>query len=353
MNITVDKFSAFRHRDIVKYLQCLCRVTDSEADYSTNIEYINEAIIRINNIQEDNMPYQQKIKEIYRLIYSEISMCDNYVKFMLENHRSFYGLSLGQMVLSIENNFDLRNYLAPYYVYRERLTNIAEQIISLVDDINLEELHLANIELFNVVSTTRPNFYKVSDFGHEPDVFTPFDVDIDDVAYIWFDNVEDYRLSLERCKKTIRCKNTMNSDIKKIKDINNTLYSATMRLLYDKLSKMEYKESGITTYLLFKILIRDIMLRDCQSSQPELLQENKMDRFITHLYWRNSRWVSAMTLYDISDSDHETTITNIRKLFESVISNSYQQHVDINLRNEILSMDIDDIMNILTRYIHP
>lgn len=340
--IAVEKISAFHQPDLVIYLQSLLRASSSSNIYSYNQQFVEEFVDSINNIQEDDELYTSKLINAYRLLFYEITMCDNYVKVLLDQEHQYGSYSLYQMVDSLTSNINLM--FEPYHTYRENLLTIAGKLIQYKDIVDIYALYKLNEEVYNLY---RPIFHIFDIENDVQVVYTPFDITIDDIAYIQFDTPDDYKTALTQCKNTQRCALSMSKDITHLKDLYNTVYSTSLRILYDNISNNNQSRTLMTH--LSRILIQDIMLRDCQSSQPYVLSHADNSSFDTHLMFRKVRWNSAMMLYDLSSADYNVINSNISTLFNQVISNYNMLHINLNLQKSLSTKSIDEIVTILSK----
>jgi len=387
--INIDKLSAFRYRNIINYLQTINRATLSLNKYAYNYEIINRFISLIDTIVKllgkltkswslDKNFFNTKIQEAYKLIFNEVGMCDNYVKLSLLSYGINDNLLMNQ---SIEQIYHY-SYQS-YFNYREALLDQAELLINLEFSISQEYINKIteiNNNLHNIVQNIHPE-YKIYDskplniltyteanldiHGHEVDVldmpittelqtYTPYDVNIEDITAISFDTVNDYKYSLQKCKDNIICERILNNDIKYIKDLYHTFYTAGMQVVYDLLLRDNPNEFDLGTFLIIKLsslLFLDVKMRDCQSKHLDNLSKIDFIQFEGHFNWRQTLLNNGILLYNISKENNQTKKFYIGPIFNRILSNVYDKHRINNIYNAIIKMSPYELLTSLTRFI--
>ena len=369
---SIDKLSAFRQRNIIKYLQSVHRAGPSSNVYSYNFEYIDKFIAFLDELIFDTENFQVKIWEAYECLFREITMCDNYVKLSLARYQADINAS----------NFDINKYIEysisylyqDFLNYREALWDQAELLIAYVNitsclqangvAVNIDTIDenvkngilQINSDVYQITTTMRPEYYM--DISIQSDMVqahTPYNVNIDDIAAIWFDNFADYKYILERCKNTETCDRLSQSNIKRVKDLHHTFYAVGIQVIHDLLQVNNVETVNILTRKISSLLFLDIKLRDCQSKQPALLSAKTdnvtLEGFEGHLQWRQTIWNDAVVLYDISFIDNITRSPYISQLFNNVLSNVNNRHRDQKIHDSLSKMSPTDLITALTRFI--
>ena len=353
----INKLSAFRHRNTIKYLQSIYRATPSLNLYAYSSEHINEFITIINGLLNDSSSFKDKIWRAYECLFREIAMCDNYVKLSLEQYQNSIGATNFEIINYIENS--LSGSYQGFLNYREALWDQATLLIehansNIVDETLQNVLFQINSKVYEITNTLHPGYY-VSEYmqPHVVETYTPYNVNIDDVSTIWFDNYHDYKYILERCENSNACSKLVRSDIKRVKDLYYTFYSLGIRLIYDVVIKGVASDTGdinILTRKMSSLLLLDIKLRDCQTKHSQI-QNDISDSSQGHLQWRQNIWNDAVTLYDMSSVDDETRVPYLSKIFDAIISNTNNLHRDQQLYNSLSVMSPKVFISTLTRFI--
>jgi hypothetical protein len=328
--INIDKLSAFRYKDIVKYLQSIYRALPSINIYPYNLDIIDKFT---------NLP-------TYETIFNEVAMCDNYVKLTLSAYE-------------IDNNFAMIQYIEQtlyqsyqiFLDYREALLDQAQLLIEHVDSDTIEEI---NNNIHEIVNTMRPEYYFNGPIETEIlQTYTPFNVNIEDVGAIWFEDINDYKYILQRCEDTLSCEKLLSNNIKHVKDLYHTFYTAGIQVVYDLLIRDDPNEFDIGTSLINKLasaLFLDIKLRDCQSKQTKILDVTSQE-FEGHLQWRQTIWNDAVLLCDISKESNELKKFYISSIFNDILSNVNDKHRVDNIYNKVVAMTSEELLAALTRFI--
>ena len=365
---SIDKLSAFRHRDVVKYVQSVHRAAKSQNVYSYEFEHIDKLIVLLNGLEDNS---KDKIMEAQELLFREIAMCDNYVKLSMEAYQTEINVSdywfIREMVGSLAQMY------VYYFQYREALYDQAELLDkykgeSYNQDVTKlkvgghgavdvrHEISQINNNIYEIANSMRPEYY-VTEYT-ETDIvktYTPYNVDIDDVAAVWFENVIDYNYILERCKNTETCVKLTSSNIKLVKDLYHTFFSAGIKAIYDLLQTGDTTDDiGILIRKIHALLFLDIKLRDCQSKQlvlDTILEEPDSEGADGHLQWRQAIWADATILYDIAPQNNTTRLYHISQMFDRVLSNTNNKHRDQNIYNTLARMQSKDLIASLSRFI--
>ena len=353
---SIDKLSAFRHRDIIKYVQSVYRAEKSQNVYSYDYENIDKFIVLMDGVENN---FQEKIMEAQELLFREIAMCDNYVKLSMEAY---------QREINVSNYWFIREMAASlaevytyYFEYREALYDQAELLDKYrgegdesYNNMDVEEeISQINNNVYGIANNMRPEYY-IMEYTETNIVktYTPYNVDIDDAAAIWFENITDYNYILERCKNTETCVKLTRSNIKRVKDLYHTFFSAGIKAIYDLLQTGNNTEDiGVLIRKISALLFLDIKLRDCQSKQlvvDTILEEPDADG---HLQWRQTIWTDATILYDIVPQNNTTRARHIPQMFDRVLSNTNNKHRDQNIYNTLAKMSAKDLIAALSRFI--
>lgn len=350
---TVDKLSVFRHRNIIKYLQCIQRSKPSLNTYSYTFEYIDKFMTVLREVLTNDHNFPEKIWEAYNCIFSEIAMCDNYVKLSLIEYQRMNSFTHLQMIQSIE--YSISYFYELYLNYRESLYDQAELLLEYTNSTILDENAHINIQaiynnIYQLINLNRPVYGIEQTPSESIHIYTPYNISIEDIASVWFENIQDYKYILQRCQNTELCNRILQNNIKRIKDLYYTFYSAGIQVIYD-LSRTDQNE--ITNTLSRKIsqlLLLDIGLRDCQSKQQDILTSTDT-KFHGHLQWRQTIWNDSMTLYDISLTDNINKLPYISTIFNSVLSNINNKHRDQILHSSLTKMKPEELISALIRFI--
>lgn len=354
----VNKLSAFRHRNLVKYLQSIQRAGSSANVYSygkQNIQDLGNHVTQLVNSEGGDV--KKGIFGAYESLFREIAMCDNYVKLMLKNFQNTSSNDELTMLEEMKED-EINAQFISYQEYRESIYDSASVFALYLDQETIdEEAKKEFTRIYNEVYNLsekfhRENFKKMKIQQLIAKTYTPYDIGVDDVVFAYFDNSADYKYVLERCQSNRSCEKLLSTDISYVKDLYYTFFTVGIRILNDSLEGADVQSLNLLTKKLSDLLFLDIKLRDCQSERFAIEGQQKFSgSFDGHLEWRKSIWDTAITLYDIKASEKSVKREHILTIFSSVLSNIKNSHRDELVYKALVKLDINQFLSKLSRFI--